>query len=155
MSNLFETLEGELHYVRTKEAEQSPFTPAGQPPKFQWKLMFRPNQESLMKVMDMQSKGVKNQLKKDEQGYYVNFSRPTEIRTKKGVIKLDPPKVTNADGSVIDELIGNGSKGTIRVELYQHNTPNGGKAYAARLDSITVTDLIPYGDAQPKVEGWN
>lgn len=140
----FVTLEGELNWVRHIDPEMSPFTPQGQPSRYQWKVMFRPDQESLMKVMDMQSKGVKNQLKKDERGYYVNFNRPTAKPTKKGEIKFEAPKVVMADGTPVTTLIGNGSKGSIKVELYQHGTPNGGKAYAARWDSAIITDLVKY-----------
>jgi hypothetical protein len=145
MANFYEEMDGEFHWMRHLEPEASPFTKQGEPPKYQWKTMFKPNADSVMKIMDMQAKGVKNQLKKDDAGqWYVNFNRPTEIKTKKATSTLSPPKVTKEDGTPITELVGNGSKGRIKVELYQHGTPNGGKAYAARWDSAVITDLVEY-----------
>lgn len=144
MANTFEHLEGEFHWIKAVDAEKSPFTLKGEPDKYAWKTMFRPNQESLLKIMDLQSKGVKNKLSKDEAGYYVNFSRPTEIKTGKGPIKLDPPKIYAEDGAtaISGNDIGNGSKGKITLEIYEHKTPNGGKSHAARWYAATITNLV-------------
>lgn len=152
MSSTYEILEGEFYWVRSQ-------TPEEYLGKSAWKFMLRPTQDSLMKIMDMQSKGVKNQLRKDDKGYYINFSRPTEKKNKKGEVtqRFDAPKVFGADGlTPIAELIGNGSKGKARIELYEHKTPNGGKAYAARWDSMIVTDLIKYesSNTQESASGW-
>jgi hypothetical protein len=144
MANTFEKLKGSFHYMRAVTAEKSPFTKQGEPDKFAWKTMFRPDQASLMKIMDLQSKGVKNKLSKDEDGYYTNFSRPTEVKGRAGLMKLDPPKVYGADGTTpIDaDTVGNGSEGELTVELYEHKTPNGGKAHAARFYAATITKLV-------------
>lgn len=151
MSSMYEVLEGEFYWVRHKAPEEY----LG---KSAWKFMLRPTQESLMKIMDMQSKGVKNQLKKDDKGYYINFSRPTDKKNNKtGAItqRFEPPKVFQADGiTPMDELVGNGSKGKARIELYEHKTPNGGKAHAARWDSMVVTDLVKYEGSSDSASGW-
>jgi hypothetical protein len=161
--NTYETLTGEFWWVKAHEPEEGPaqFNKPGQPPKFAWKIQFRPNAESVMKIIDLQSKGVKNQLKKTEDGksYFINFSRPTEIPKKFGPsTKLTAPTVFGADGKTpIKEQVGNGSKGNIILELYEHRTPTG-KAHAARWFSLTVTDLVPYGNKtpeQPQTDGWN
>lgn len=151
MSSFFETLEGELNWVRTKTAELSPAEwkkKPSDPDKYTWKCMLRPTQESLRKIMDLQAKGIKNKLGKDEKGYTINFNRPTErLDAKSGRVleKFDAPKVFKADGfTEINELVGNGSKGFVKVEVYEYNIKGGGKGHAARLDSIMVTELVPY-----------
>lgn len=134
-------LKGEFHWVKNVDAEKSPFTLKGEPEKWAWKTMFIPEQESLMKIMDLQSMGVKNKLSKleDRPGYSVNFSRPTRVG-KQGK-ELSPPKVYQADGTTLfDGRVENGSKGEITLELYEHKTPNGGKAHAARWLSATITE---------------
>ena len=144
MSNLYETLSGEFYWTRTKEPELSPFkAKPSDPDKYQWKTMFRPDKDSLTKIMDLQSMGVKNQLRKDDKGYFINFNRPTEIKTGRGMSKLEPPKVT-LNGKPFDEFIGNGSRGQLTLEVYEHKTQNGGKGHAARLYAIDLEEHVPY-----------
>lgn len=157
MANLV-TLEGTFYWAQhIYEPTETPFKDKHGNLRWVWKVMFRPTPDSLMQIMDLQSKGVKNQLKKDEQGYFVNFSRPTKDSAGKA---LRPPFVFAADGqTVITDAIGNGSKGKLTLDLYEHKTPTGGKANAARLYSITVTELVTYNSSGSTVEttsgGWN
>lgn len=157
MANLV-TLEGTFYWAQhIYEPTETPFKDKHGNLRWVWKVMFRPTPESLMQIMDLQSKGVKNQLKKDEQGYFVNFSRPTKDSAGKA---LRPPFVFAADGqTVITDAIGNGSKGKLTLDLYEHKTPTGGKANAARLYSITVTELVTYNSSKSSEEtstgGWN
>lgn len=111
-----------------------------------WKVCVHPNEESLNKIRDLQAEGIKNVLKKDEDGYYTNFSRPTQKMMKGKVVGLAPPEVLQADGKtpLTGVLIGNGSDGVVKLEVYSHGTPGGGKAKAARLLSIKVDNLIPF-----------
>lgn len=142
MANTYETLEGTFYWTKIVDPEETPFKDKNGDFKWVWKTMFRPNAESLMKVMDLQSKGVKNMLKKDELGYYTNFNRPVKDSRGKS---LQPPKAYKADGTTpLTESIGNGSKGKLVLELYEHKTPTGGKASAARLYSLTITELVVY-----------
>lgn len=159
MANLV-TLEGTFYWAQhIYEPTETPFKDKHGNLRWVWKVMFLPTPDSLMQIMDLQSKGVKNQLKKnDNNQYYVNFSRPTKDSAGKA---LRPPFVFAADGqTVITDAIGNGSKGKLTLDLYEHKTPTGGKANAARLYSITVTDLVTYGGSTPVAEtpgsgGWN
>jgi len=111
-----------------------------------WTCTIHPNEESLNKIRDLQAEGVKNVLKKDDDGYYVTFSRPTQKMIKGKVIGLAPPEVLQADGKtpLTGQLVGNGSDGVVKVEVYSHSTPGGGKAKAARLLSIKIDNLIPF-----------
>src|SRR5678810_814111 len=131
----FETLSGELNYVRTKNPEMTPSqykSKPTDPDKYFWKAQIRPDQESLMKIMDLQSLGVKNKLGKDERGYFVNFNRPESTFDKKGAVKqrFTPPKVYKGDWSTpFEDYVGNGSKGQLKIEVYEHNAPGGKKAH--------------------------
>jgi hypothetical protein len=111
-----------------------------------WTATIHPNQTSLDKIRELQGEGVKNVLKKDDDGYYTTFSRPTSKMIKGKVVGMAPPEVLQADGKTPLKgiLVGNGSDGTIKLEVYQHGTPGGGKAKAARLLSIKVDNLIPF-----------
>lgn len=145
MPSSFVKFKGEVHWARTITPELSPFTEPGKPPKSQWNVQFRPDKDHLMPMMDLQSKGVKNQLKKTEDGtqYYMNFHRPTEIKARGSMVKMDPPKIT-LNGEPFNELLGNGTKGEITIEIYEHGTPGGGKSHAARFHGFDVTDLVKY-----------
>jgi len=111
-----------------------------------WKVTIHPNSESLERIRELQSEGIKNVLKKDDDGYHITFSRPTQKMIKGKVVGLAPPEVLQADGKtpLTGVLVGNGSDGTVKLEVYSHGTPGGGKAKAARLLSIKVDNLIPF-----------
>ena len=110
-----------------------------------WGLRLHPDADSLEKIRELQSRGLKNTVRKDDDGWYTNFSRPTK-KVYKGIVKLfEPPLVINKDGEPIaDASIGNGSDVTIKLEVYEHSTPGGGTAVAARLDTVRIDNLIPY-----------
>lgn len=111
-----------------------------------WTATIHPNEKSLEIIRGLQGEGMKNILKKDDDGYYTTFSRPTQRMMKGKVIGMAPPEVLQADGKTPLKgiLIGNGSDGVLKLEVYSHGTPGGGKAKAARLMSIKVDNLIPF-----------
>jgi hypothetical protein len=101
--------------------------------------------EDLEKVRELAAKGVKNMIKKDDDGYYVTYSRPSEKTDKNGrKFGLAPVEIMLKDGSPFLGNVGNGSDGTLKLEVYQHSTPSGSKTYAARLMAIRVDELVPY-----------
>jgi hypothetical protein len=109
-----------------------------------WSIQLHPNNDSLEKIRDLQARGLKNQLKKDDDGYFCNFSRPVS-RVYKGVVKpFTPPIVVDKDGAPVLVPIGNGSDVAIKLEVYEHGTPGGGKAVAARLEKVRIDNLIPF-----------
>lgn len=122
--------------------------------KPKWTITVYPNEASLEIIRELQAEGMKNILKKDEDGYHIKFGRPTERRTKEGrAIGMDPPMVLNGqnldkDGNPLplgDVLVGNGSDGVIKLEVYEHRVPGSEKkAKAARLLSVRVDNLVPY-----------
>lgn len=129
-------IKGKLSWVKTQVPDEWG----------KWKVTVHPTPESLEKIRELQGEGIKNVLKKDDDGYKCTFSRPTQKMVKGKVIGLTPPEVLQADGKtpLTGVLVGNGSDGTVKLEVYQHGTPGGGKAKAARLLSIKVDNLIPF-----------
>lgn len=111
-----------------------------------WTVTVHPTVESLEKIRELQAEGVKNVIKKDDDGYFTTFSRPTQKMMKGKVIGLAPPEVLQADGKtpLTGILVGNGSDGVVKLEVYQHGTPGGGKAKAARFLSVKIDNLIPF-----------
>src|SRR6266516_1728248 len=77
---------------------------------------------------------------------FVYFNRPIDKLTKTGKrIGYAPPEILDKDGSPLkNTLIGNGSDVTIKLEVYSHGTPGGGKAKAARLLSVRVDNLVVF-----------
>lgn len=69
MATEYVFLQGKVKWVR-----------AHQPNEWQkWAMVLYPNAESLEKIRELQAEGLKNVIKKDEDGYHVSFSRPTSV----------------------------------------------------------------------------
>lgn len=110
-----------------------------------WSVTLYPTKDSLEVIRDLQAQGLKNVMKKDDDGYFIQFSRePTKLIRGK-VVAFSAPKVIDREGKPFDgNKIGWGSDATIRLEVYTHGTPNGGKAKAARWDSVRIDNLVPF-----------
>lgn len=109
-----------------------------------WSVVLYPDQESLEKVRELQAEGVKNVIKKDEDGYNVTLSRPLQKIIRGKVIAFTPPKLVHPNKEPVVTAIGNGSDITVEMEVYSHGTPTGGKAKAMRLESVRVDNLVPF-----------
>jgi len=116
-----------------------------------WSTELYPIPEDLEVLRELQSKGLKNTMMKDEDGYYMRFKRPPkkDVKLRNGEIKtliFAPPTVAMADGTPLADgvLIGNGSDLSLVLEVYPHATPGGGKAVAARLEGVRVDNLVPF-----------
>ena len=118
-----------------------------------WKHKLWPNPGSLELIRELQAEGIKNVLKKDDDGYFINFSRPVAIEKKDGTrVEMGPPKVTLDDGTDLkDTAVGDGSYVTTVLDVYQHRIANGGSAKAARWQSSTVHTLVPGEVEEPPV----
>lgn len=143
-------LKGKLKWCQTTKPDQFG----------NWKATIYPDTESLEKIRDLQAKGLKNVLGKDEEGYHITFRRPQNKKVRGELRAYTAPIVLRADGSVCADLVGNGSDGYIKLEVYDYKNPTTGKMLkAARLVSIRVDNLVPYmKDSLPrydadKVEG--
>lgn len=115
-----------------------------------WSHVLYPNDEALEKIRELQSEGVKNVLKKDEDGYFISIGRNSEIKRKSDgggvkMVGMTPPEVIDKEGKPCGLInVGNGSDITTKVEVYSHGTPGGGKAKAMRWMSSRIDNLIPY-----------
>ena len=134
------TIEGKLDWTRV-------VTPEEYEGKKTWSTTVYPNAAGIQTVMEIKAEGVKNNLKKAEDGsWYIKFSRPVEIKKKDKVVKvLQPPVVTDMEGNIIDGYtIGNGSEGIVTLDLYTHPMKGGTTSKAARLERIKITKLVKY-----------
>lgn len=114
-----------------------------------WKHQMWLTPESLEKIRELQAEGIKNVIKKDEDGYFITIRRPTQKMIRGKVIGFAPPDVYLEDGKTParDIMVGNGSDVTSKLEVYSHPTPGGGTAKAIRWLSSRVDVLVPF-DAQ-------
>ncbi len=153
MSNTQEVyLKGKCKWARTNT-----------PDKYgKWGVVLYPDDASLETIRDLQTKGIKNVLKKDEDGYFMAFRREQQKNMRGKMVGFAAPIVLDKDGQLLapDLMIGNGSDVTIKIEVYTYNVPAGGKGAATRLVSIRVDNLVPYEvnrdfapDEQKAVEG--
>lgn len=114
-----------------------------------WTCTIYPDAESLEVARELSTQGVKNVIKKDEDGWYIAYHRPTEIKSAKTgrIFGLAPvvTQVRTPDGTLVpyEGLIGNGSDGTIKLEVYG-GTFEGRPYKAARLLGVVVDNLVPY-----------
>lgn len=111
-----------------------------------WAITVYPINEDMPKVHKLISDGIKNTLKKDDDGYYITFSRPIRIKLRTGMTKpMDAPVVIDADGSVFSSAIGDGSDVTVKLDTYGGPGPGGRGSYkAARLAAVRINNLVPY-----------
>lgn len=136
---LFEYIQGKGKWVRIVKPETYGDTSF-------WQATIYPSPESLEKVRELQAEGLKNVIKKDEDGYYVKFRCNVNKRRKDGTVwTFTPPEALDSSGRPMDgSLIGNGSDITLKLEIYEHPTPGGGTARAARLVGVKVDNLIEF-----------
>jgi hypothetical protein len=114
-----------------------------------YKITLYPDGPSLERIREMQASGLKNVLKKDDDGYNVAFRRPQSKEMRGKIVTFTPPEVLGPDGKTpLLDLVGNGSEVTVKLEVYPHGTPGGGKAIAARLAAVKVDNLVPYDNTQ-------
>lgn len=111
-----------------------------------WQAAVYPTKDSLERIREMQGEGLKNVLKKEEDGYVTRFRCPTFRTRKDGTVwTFSPPKVEDVQGRPIDgDAVGAGSDVTLKLEVYEHPTPQGGRAIAARLVGVRVDSLIEF-----------
>jgi hypothetical protein len=130
-----------------------------------WKTQFFPSAESLEVIRDLQGKGLKNVLSKNDDGeWFTTFRRPTQKVYKGKVIGFAPPEKLDGtkklpDGTFAplrDVNIGDGSDGVIKLEVYQHGVPGTDKkAVAARWEAVRIDNLVPFegrADFDPTAE---
>jgi hypothetical protein len=110
-----------------------------------YSLTLYPDTKAYNEIMKLKQEGLQNVIKKDDDGYYVNISRPTEVRTKSGKsIAMEPPVVIDLEGNNLAKKIGKGSDVTVKVEIRRYKTPQQREGVAVRLESVRVDNLVPF-----------
>lgn len=130
-------LKGKVSWVQLRE-----------PNKFgKWSLNLHPDAESLEVFRELQAEGVKNQIKKDDDGYYFQISRPVTIELRKGIKTPVTDPFIKHEGKDFEGQVGNNSDAIVHCEVYSHPVPNTEKrAKAMRLMGIDIVNLVPFGD---------
>lgn len=131
----FKYLQGKVSWFRNKT-----------PNKWnKYSVQIHPDTKSLEIIRDLQAEGLKNNLKKDDDGYFCNFTRPVTKEYQSGkIVSFTPVDVFDMEGQPYDGPVGNGSDATLKIEVYEHDTPGGGRAKAARWVSARIDTLVPY-----------
>lgn len=92
-------------------------------------------------INTLKAAGCRKEAKEDEDGVFYKFDRDNRKMMKGEEVLLGPPKVLSADASnePFTSIIGNGSKLTCKLVIY--DTPRG---KGTRLEAVRVDDLVPY-----------
>jgi hypothetical protein len=112
-----------------------------------WSVQLYFDPESLETFNKLRSEGLRNDLRKDEDGYFANFSRPSSKVIRGRTVLFDPPVVIDNDGKPLTEDVGNGSMGTLKLMVYPFNFMNK-SGIAARWEAVKVTDFKPFNKDQ-------
>mgnify|MGYP003897635683 CR=1 FL=1 len=132
----YEFIKGKLSWARVVDLNQFG----------DWSITIHPEPDSLERLRDMQAKGLKNVMKKDNNGYYMQFKCPPKKEKDGKVLRyFSAPVVVDKDNNPLDgRTIGNGSDGYLKLEVYNHKTPTGGYSIAARLVGVRIDNLVPF-----------
>lgn len=103
-----------------------------------------PNKEGLILLKEA---GVRKQPKEDEEGTFFKFDRDNKRQFKDKLETLGPPKVLDAGGNAFDKIIGNGSKVTVKLSVYDT-----AKGKGTRLEAVRVDEHVPYESGNDGVE---
>ena len=135
----------ENYYISGKVSWFRPFTTN------QWNkysVQIHPDAKSLDILRDLQSRGLKNIIKKDDDGYYCSFTRPTMKVYRSGkTVTFTPVEVFDTEGNPFNSnvQVGNGTDATLKIEVYGYEVPGaGGKGIAARWVSARIDNLVPF-----------
>lgn len=110
-----------------------------------WNHVIYLDDASVNKMRDLQAEGVKNVMKKDEEGLYMTFSRSTEMTRLGKKEGLKPPIVVDQNNEPINVRVGNGSDVTTKLEVYSHRVPGSTKmAKAVRWKASRIDNLVPF-----------
>lgn len=111
-----------------------------------WAITLYPDTASLEVCRDLQARGIKNIMKKDEDGYYIQFKRAANQNFGNTVVRNLPPEVVDSAGVAMDgSRVGYGSDVDIKLEVTGGiNKKMGARWMRAKLDKVMVTNLVPY-----------
>lgn len=100
-----------------------------------YEIQFYPDEQVRKAIKDT---GARLTLKEDEDGFYYTLRRDPSNPYSPG-----PPVVVDNLGAPLNKFIGNGSKISVEVEVYDYDNKFG-KGKASRLNKIQVLELVEY-----------
>jgi hypothetical protein len=124
-----------------------------------WSMQFYPTQKSLDFLRELiAEKGIKTQIKKDDDGWFIRVSKPTQLTLKTGkIVGMTQPELFNGNLPIMEgdkivgyapltEPVGNGSDGVLKLDMYSYTIPASGgkKGWALRWNSLRVDNLVPF-----------
>jgi hypothetical protein len=131
---------GTFHWARVYEGQEDEYEGIES-----YKVTFEPTDEGWDIYNKAKFKLKVRKLVKDDPDSpdVVTFRRKKEKKLFNGKVVFagGPPKVLNEDGDEISDLIGNGSKGVVKLTRY---VPKKGKMVGHHLEALLVTDLVHY-----------
>lgn len=77
--------------------------------------------------------------KEDDDGKFITLRRPVQKVIKGELVKFGPPAVFDKDKKDITDLIGNGSRVTVKVAVFDTI-----KGKGHRMEAVRVDDLVKY-----------
>lgn len=119
-----------------------------------WSMMLHldaPGIELFKKLQE--EKGIKNELSKDEDGWFIRLGRKANITVRGKLVGQAPPMVFDGNKPLPDggyaplvEAIGNGSDVLAKVEVYSFKVPGtqGKTGWAMKWAAVRVDHLIPF-----------
>lgn len=137
MANSTYYFTGQCRYAKLRENQLDP--------KYnKWAIDLNPDDESYQLFLDS---GSRLKVKEDEEGNkWITFNRKKEMVKRDGtVVEFGPPAVAWRDGEPDDfnGNIGNGSKVTVKVEVYDSAAGKG-----TRLEAVRVEELVEYNSGE-------
>lgn len=93
-------------------------------------------------LINLKTSGSRLEIKEDEEGKFVKFSRDNRRTFKEREEVLGPPRVVHKVEDKyppFDKIIGNGSTVTCRLSIYDSS-----KGKGTRLEAVCVDEHIPY-----------
>lgn len=90
-------------------------------------------------LIALKSSGSRIEPKEDEEGVYYKFRRDDKGVIKGEEVTFGPPKVIDIENKPFDKKIGNGSKVTVKLSVYDTK-----KGKGTRLEAVRVDEHVPY-----------
>lgn len=111
-----------------------------------WSVVLYLEGVELDKARELQAQGIKNTIRKDDDGWYITLSRKCSYEVRGKHVGRTPPEVFRMDGEhkiPLDVRVGNGSDGIAKCILW--SSPNfPGKNL--RWEALRVDHLLEYED---------
>lgn len=113
-----------------------------------YSLELNPDEESLSKCLEWKKMGIRNVIKKDDEGYWITLSRNATYKIGIQEKINNPPTVLNSEGHPWpkDVAIGNGSDVAVQVAVRTYKVPGTIDSHgtAIRLEGVKVLNLVEF-----------